>query len=120
MSALIITLSIFFWLAGAHFTARQYAINELEKTAKHHASLTYSYKPGDPLIDDSDRSMAWGEAWSICLFGWPIVLLAYGFRRVVNIKPLVPPTEQARLERAELEQLRSAVREHKIKGGELL
>lgn len=120
MTMLIIVLSIIAWLTGAYLTARQYAMNELESLARHHASLTYTYRPGDPLIDDNDRSMAWGEAWAICLFAWPVALIGYAFRRVVSLKPLVPPTERKRLERLELEELRRQVREYRIKGGEEL
>lgn len=118
MTTLIVIVSIMGWLIGFYLTARQYALNELERKAQFHAGLHGLYPEGTPLIDNDDRSMAWSEALAVCWAFWPAVLLIYGLRRIVRLKPLVPPTERARLERQELKQLRQQARKYGLPMGD--
>lgn len=118
MTTLIVILSIAGWLTGTYFVGRQYALNDLEGTAQRRATLTHAFPVEKPLIEDSDHSGAWLEGLWLALFAWPGVLLWWGIKRVVSVKPLMPPTERARLEQIELEQLRQQARKYGLPMGD--
>lgn len=116
---MIVLVSTAVYLTGALLLGRHWMADTLEELARKRASERADSADSRPLVNKEDREKAYGPAFWAGVF-WPLILLVAGLYALLaeSLPPITPPSEQARLDRRELDRIRRLAADNDLDLGE--